>query len=193
VRYVDPDGRDIINSTDKYIIARLENPIEIKIDETKVEVDTLIIPPHSVAYGAFDGARDEDGNYFKVSSHRPLTVDFEIDKDGNMIIREGYPKCINDFADNVKMKKNEKLSDDDQLILSGKKTKLSPDYKKLQKSWDRTFMNDLGIEDGTIGNSAQWEQAYKGKKQEELRKKVKIRSMEEIQRYDQMMHDAHIY
>ena len=196
VRYIDPDGNDIINNTDKYIIARLEDPITIKINKKKITIDTLVIPPHSVAYGAFDGARDEDGNYFKVSCHSIIssfpTVNFEIDEDGNMII-EGCSEILNNAADNKKIEKNKQRAPEKQLLLSGKKTPYSFDYEELQGEWDTQFINDLNFNDHSIGNSERWKQEYTSERQKKLRKKIKIRTMEEIKRFDQIMHNSHIY
>ncbi len=190
VRYVDPDGRDIVNSTDKYIIARLEKPLN---KGKSNEIDTLIIPPHSIAYGAFDGARDEDGNYYKISAHElSPAIDFEIDGNNDLKIG-GLSKILNDFGDSYKMKKDKDKPDDEKRILSGKKTKgISPDYEKLKNSWEQTFIEDVG-DNGTIGNSESWASKYNDKAQIDLRKKYKIQTFDEIQKFDEMMHAAHIY
>ena len=188
IKYTDPDGNNIVNSTDKYIIARLEKPMN---EGKSNEIDTLIIPPHSVAYGAFDGARDEEGNYYKVTGYALApAIDFEIDS--NLKI-EGFSKTLNDFGDSRKIKEDKDKPDEKKRILSGKKIKgISPDYDRLKESWESRFIKDVGDNDN-IGNSESWASKYNDKSQKDLRKKYKIQTFDEIKQFDQMMHDAHIY
>lgn len=67
------------------------------------------------------------------------------------------------------------------------------DYEELQGEWDTQFINDLNFNDHSIGNSERWKQEYTSERQKKLRKKIKIRTMEEIKRFDQIMHNSHIY
>ena len=187
VKYTDPDGRDIINSTDKYIVARLEKPMN---EGRSNEIDTLIIPPHSVAYGAFDGARDEEGNYYKVTGYALApAINFEIDSNSNLKI-EGFSKLLNDFGDSLKIQNDKDKLDDEKRILSGKKIKgISSDFDRLNESWESNLIKDIG----DIGDSESWASKYNDKSQKDLRKKYKIQTFDEIKEFDQMMHDAHIY
>nr|WP_180487152.1 hypothetical protein [Treponema socranskii] len=69
VRYIDPDGENITNKTNDYIIARLEDPIILK-DGTKI--DTVVLAPGDTYIGNVDGTRDKDGNYTKISCREEI-------------------------------------------------------------------------------------------------------------------------
>ena len=74
VRYIDPDGKNITNKTNDYIIARLEDPIILK-DGTKI--DTVVLAPGDTYIGNVDGTRDKDGNYTKVSCREGNQIEFD--------------------------------------------------------------------------------------------------------------------
>ena len=79
---MDPDGRDIKNTTSKYILGKLEDPITIGKDSNGVDIKLsfLIIAPGETVKGHFDGAILKDGTIIKVSAESKLNenVNFTI-------------------------------------------------------------------------------------------------------------------
>ena len=66
IKYTDPDGMDITNNTNNYIVARLEDSITLPNGH---KIDTAIFAPNDTIRGGIDGAKDKEGNFFKVSAH----------------------------------------------------------------------------------------------------------------------------
>ena len=138
VRYVDPDGRDIQNCTDQYIVARLED--EITINGKKL--DTLVIAPHSKIKGKFDGVRDANGNFYKVSAHSPFKVNFSVTEKGIKI--DGFfSKILNTSGNIVKAIQNIKKPEGEKQLYSGFKPQGSDDANTLESKWGERMNKDL--------------------------------------------------
>lgn len=160
VRYIDPDGNDVTNNTNDYIVLRLEDPVYIgnkkghraqKLDKDNW-LDYVIIAPHETIEGFFDGAIDKNGNIIKISSHYPDKVNFsaEYDKDGKFIavITDFESQINNDKADSLKSSVNyisEKIPFIDKTYdLSGS----YPDQKQEGKtlySWWNGAKKEVGL------------------------------------------------
>ena len=67
VRYVDPDGEDLYNFTEKDIIVKLER-------ETKEKKEFVIVHPNEMYKGSIDGAVLEDGTVIKVSAWKGNSI-----------------------------------------------------------------------------------------------------------------------
>lgn len=179
LKYIDPNGNWIINLTNRYIIARLENPY---ILSNGTKIDTLIIPPKSIAYGAFDGAKDMSDNFFKVTEKDTLVeinsvfiVNFII-TDESMEIDGKFSEFLNETGDLIKIGKNtieftksivDKCKGNEPNpkyeLLSRTYKKGSPDYEKLAKDWNETIKDDGYL------NPSEWQSKFNEPKQKELR------------------------
>ena len=152
IRYVDPDGKDITNRTASYIVARLENPILVpKLDErgnlqyssdgklVYIEIDTAIIAPGETLVGKYDGIRDIEGNYIKVSGHSMLPrINFSVFSD-KMEFVDSESETWNNFIDDCK----KKFAPTE--LQSGYYSAGSDGAILLSNRWDSTIKGDLGI------------------------------------------------
>ena len=171
VRYIDPDGENITNKTNDYIIARLEDPIILK-DGTKI--DTVVLAPGDTYIGNVDGTRDKDGNYTKISCREGNKIDYSV-KTGNQIeFDNDSSKRQNSKNDKLKKINNLPLINliKGKKLLSGSYSKDSEGGKFLTKEWDNRFKADLG-EDFT-----DYEKAYFSETQKKLREERVISAKE---------------
>ena len=178
VRYVDPDGRDAKNNTPNYILLRLENPIVLpsydgygnrKIDrnwqKVSFEIDTLVVKPGEYACGAFDGGRDVNGNYFKVTAIEGTVVSFIVTETGIYIFDGGFINFVVDMGRVIKNFGKESFGKGYKEY-SGFKKAGSDGAKFLEDAWGDTFDSDLKDENGNIMKP---DDAYNTIKQVQLR------------------------
>ena len=178
VRYIDLDGRDAKNNSPKYILLRLENPIILPsydeygnrlIDRNgqklSFEIDTLVVKPGEYACGAFDGGRDVDGNYFKVTAKEGTVVSFIVTKDEIYFFDGGLNNFIGDIGKSI-MNLITKKYGEGYKEYSGFKKAGSDGAVFLEAAWGNTFDSDLKDENGNIMKP---EDAYNTIKQMQLR------------------------
>lgn len=99
IHYIDPDGNDVTNKTDDYIIARPEDKITLK-DGTKI--DTVVLAPGDKYISGIDGTRDKEGNYTKVSANHKNIVNYTVEKNNIIKFDDEKSKKINDRNDMIK-------------------------------------------------------------------------------------------
>ncbi len=178
VRYTDPDGRDAKNNTPNYILLRLENPIILpsydeygnrKIDHNgqklSFEIDTLVVKPGEYACGAFDGGRDANGNYFKVTAIEGTVVSFIVTETAIYIFDGGFNNFMGNIGKVIKNFGKERYGKGYKEY-SGFKKAESDGALFLKAAWGNTFDSDLKDANGNIMTP---EDAYNTLKQVQLR------------------------
>ena len=177
VRYMDPSGEWIVNNTSGYIAVRLEDEIDSPTEPGK-KIDTVILAPGDKLPGGYDGARDANGTFYKVtckSGEGP--IDFSIEEDGSIKFLNKYSKKLNDSGD-FKKKVYNFFIFWNKKVLSGafadgtgnKKTQTAHD--SLQNAWEETMLRD-------VGNPDEWEKKYNSDEQKALREELKKIKQEE--------------
>lgn len=178
VKYTDPDGRTGENGLDGIAAFRLEEPIQTGtiplynsktgkpiLDEKgnqqyiKDEIDTVLGKSGDFLYGDYDGAMDQDGNFYKASARSPVCVNFKILK--GMIKFTGLNKIKNGIQDFYK----EKIDKDGKLT-SGFYPNGSDGANRLKDDWGPTIQDDVGTPD-------EWNNNYNTDVQYSLRKYLK--------------------
>ena len=177
VRYVDPSGEWIVNNTSGYIAVRLEDEIDSPTEPGK-KIDTVILAPGDKLPGGYDGARDANGTFYKVtckSGEGP--IDFSIEEDGSIKFLNKYSKKLNDSGDFKKKVYNffifwnkKVLSGAFADVTGNKKTQTAHD--SLQNAWEETMLRD-------VGNPDEWEKKYNSDEQKALREELKKIKQEE--------------
>ena len=173
VRYIDPDGNDVINLTNDYILLRLEDSLVIplydecgnaKIDHNghKIlfEIDTLVVKPGEYVCGAFDGGKDSKENYFKVTARGNSIVSFMVTEDAMYIFDGGLQNFVGDLGKTIYNLGNEKYGDKYKELSGFKKTG-SKGADFLSGKWHNSFNIDI--------RNIKWEDAYNTNKQASLR------------------------
>ncbi len=121
----------------------------LKLDSTGViqyidSIDSLILAPNETSQGSFDGAKDKNGNYFKVTA-RNTVIDFEVN-DKSLKVIGTHDFIVNWCGDCYKKLANivKGLKGESKKILSGFKKAGSLDAKRLSGYWDKSFTRDCG-------------------------------------------------
>lgn len=170
ITYTDPNGTDAKNNTQKYIVARIEDEIEVIVDGRTYKVHNIILKPGDYVVGAFDGAMDEYGNMIKVSARSEENVNFSAEIKFDHIylnITDDKSKRINKKNDSLKKCLN---------ILPIVNLDLSGNYSDQKRIWKPLFSwwRKVTTEEQEPGTPDQWEQNYYSKIQVELRKKLRV-------------------
>ena len=178
LRYIDPNGSDAINFTKDYILLRLEIALVIPLydkngnrqidhngQKKSVEIDTLVVKPNEYACGAFDGGKNKNSDYFKVTAKDGIVVSFIVTEDSIYFFDGGLLNFFGDvkkFFDNIGKKRSNK----EYKEYSGFKKAGSKGAAFLEAKWGKTFDEDLKDENGNIMTM---EEAYNTDKQLSLR------------------------
>ena len=172
VKYTDPDGKNVTNNTNDYIIARLEDEITLK-DGTKI--DTVVLAPGDTYNGKVDGTKNRHGDYTKISCQDGDKIDYTV-KEGNLIEFDDISsECKNLLNDSKKIVNNTSpllLFINGYKLPSGSYPKNSKGAHFLSKRWDDRFKRDLDRE-------TDFKKAYESEKQIQIRKEGLVTSSEE--------------
>ena len=166
VRYIDPDGKTVKNNTNSFIIARLEDPVELSNGK---EVDTVVLAPGDIYKGNVDGTRDQNGNYTKVSARGDQSINYSVEKDNSIQFTDKDSKTNNLKNDLKKAVNNIFPFIFGWKLYSGSYNKGDLPAKYLAEQWDNSFKEDLG-NDGFQN----YEKAYDSETQILLRKEYGV-------------------